>query len=267
MIEVIPMGGLGNRLRVIASAISLSQATHEPLIIHWRKNAELNCSYDELFNWNGAYHVQENLTLANRLLNLTKRVISLRKKVFVSNNEIYTNRNSGWSKERFDDFFFRAAQKNNLVIETDWCFYSYKSSHFPQPTQEILSEINTVTSKYRSPIYGVHIRRTDHDLSIRESPTELFIETMEREIAQNPLTQFFVATDNAVIMQDIKTKFREAVISYSNEKSRETSLGIKEALIDMFCLAATKKIYGSYWSSFSEIASEIGAVPLVIVKK
>lgn len=39
------------------------------------------------------------------------------------------------------------------------------------------------------------------------------------------------------------------------------------AMIDILCLSRTLKIYGSFYSSFSEYAANMGNIPLVIVKK
>jgi hypothetical protein len=45
---------------------------------------------------------------------------------------------------------------------------------------------------------------------------------------------------------------------FIKELNRNSQQGITDAVVDMFCLSKTKYIYGSYWSSFSDIASVIG---------
>ena len=50
------------------------------------------------------------------------------------------------------------------------------------------------------------------------------------------------------------------------ELRRNTLDGMQAAVIDLFCLANTNRIYGSYWSSFSEIAAQIKKAELVIVQ-
>lgn len=42
--------------------------------------------------------------------------------------------------------------------------------------------------------------------------------------------------------------------------------GNKEGITDMYTLARTQKIYGSFQSSFSDMAAQIGGVPLEILK-
>jgi hypothetical protein len=46
---------------------------------------------------------------------------------------------------------------------------------------------------------------------------------------------------------------------------RESVSSIEDAVIDIFCLAKAKKILGSAGSSFSEMAAELGGIPLEIV--
>lgn len=41
---------------------------------------------------------------------------------------------------------------------------------------------------------------------------------------------------------------------------RNDNEAIKNAVIDLFCLSKTNKIYGSYCSSFSEVAAEMGQI-------
>jgi hypothetical protein len=41
---------------------------------------------------------------------------------------------------------------------------------------------------------------------------------------------------------------------------------MQESVVDLFCLSRMSKIYGSYWSSFSEVAAEIGNVDLIVLK-
>ena len=38
-----------------------------------------------------------------------------------------------------------------------------------------------------------------------------------------------------------------------------------DSVVDLYSLAATKKIYGSYLSSYSEVAAQIGQVPLEVL--
>ena len=39
---------------------------------------------------------------------------------------------------------------------------------------------------------------------------------------------------------------------------------MQDALIDLWCLAASRKIIGSYWSSFTDTAADMGGIEKVI---
>ena len=44
-----PVGGLCNRIRVIGSVLQIAADSGKRVVVIWEKNAELNCSYSELF--------------------------------------------------------------------------------------------------------------------------------------------------------------------------------------------------------------------------
>jgi hypothetical protein len=46
---------------------------------------------------------------------------------------------------------------------------------------------------------------------------------------------------------------------------RDSTHGVQEALIDLYCLSKARKVLGSYLSSFSQVASEISGIEEIIV--
>ena len=61
--------------------------------------------------------------------------------------------------------------------------------------------------------------------------------------------------------------FEGKIIVYKKEMNRDTPNGIRDAVVDLYCLSKTKYIYGSYWSSFSDIAARIGEIRLITLNK
>ena len=41
--------------------------------------------------------------------------------------------------------------------------------------------------------------------------------------------------------------------------------GIRDGVADMYTLARTQRIYGSFQSTFSEMASQLGGIPLQVL--
>lgn len=105
-------------------------------------------------------------------------------------------------------------------------------------------------------------------ISKEESPINLFIEKMEYELVQDKNVLFYVATDDNMVRNILVDKFRKNIILQREmEYSRNNYNGMMCALTDLINLSNCKKIYGSYWSSFSEVAAAIGNIELIQLRK
>jgi len=135
-----------------------------------------------------------------------------------------------------------------------------------KPTASLQNRIKVSTSAFNKNTIGLHLRRTDHMDAINVSSTEKFIQYIEKELKENDNTNFFLATDSAKEEEKLRSLFGHKIISNQSDISRNSVAGIQDALVDLYCLAKTKKIYGSFKSSFSETAAQIGNSELVIVQ-
>ena len=131
-----------------------------------------------------------------------------------------------------------------------------------QPAAEYESLAHPFFSK--PAVVGVHIRRGDHTHSRAHSPTQSFLDAMNAEPAE---TVFIVATDDKAEKGVIEAAFPGRVFFPATNLSRMTLAGMNSALQDFLGLAKTKKIIGSYNSSFSEIAAAYGGIPLQVIKQ
>jgi hypothetical protein len=115
---------------------------------------------------------------------------------------------------------------------------------------------------------GVHMRRTDNAIAVDNSPTELFISAMHKEIAADPRIKFFLATDSPEEEHRLQLVFPNRVITHEKKNMRrDDPLAVKDAVIDLFLLSNCRKIIGSYWSSFTETAHALGSADICIIKK
>ena len=110
---------------------------------------------------------------------------------------------------------------------------------------------------------GVHIRRGDHLKAKIYSPVKEFIHVMQQE---SKFTKFIVATDSMTEREAIQVLFGERVTFPSTYISRMTQNGMNSAVADFIALSLCCKVYGSYASSFSELAAMYGGVPLHVIK-
>lgn len=137
-----------------------------------------------------------------------------------------------------------------------------------RPVASLRRRIEEITSRFdKQHAIGVHIRRTDNVNSIKYSTDEVFLDAFDRAIAADPQAQFFLATDDDAFKSRLVEKYRGRILTQQAENRRDTRGGIECAVVDLFCLSATARILGSYSSSFSEIAAEIGGIDLEVVKK
>lgn len=149
-------------------------------------------------------------------------------------------------------------------------FYPYESSLIRKlfvPIKSIKERIDDRCSQFAENTIGVHIRRTDNVASILQSPLELFFEKVDEELDKDNHTMVYLATDSEEVKSQMKQRYGKRIIGSSVPADRTSVTGIQDGLLDMYTLSRTRRIYGSFQSSFSEMASQIGSVPFEILKK
>lgn len=77
----------------------------------------------------------------------------------------------------------------------------------------------------------------------------------------------YIATDDIMLKRDLQKEYFPYIFGQGlNNIQRDSVSGMEEAYTDLLCLANAEVIYGSYWSSFSEMAATIGKRDLIVVK-
>jgi hypothetical protein len=270
-IVIKPYGGLANRMRSMDSALILAGILHIRPKVIWEMSFELNCSFRHLFKLPDTfdlheYYVNGFIKRSNDILvrNLAKIGIYLP---------------SGFDKYLFDkeiqdlialnyDFKNLLTSDQSVFIRTVHQFYTNSDSFkIFRPVDELMDVINQYSKSFTPNTIGIHIRRTDNNLSIKYSPLEGFIDLMNMEISRYRDTLFYLATDSSDDETRLKNIFGDRIITHTKILERNTEKGIQDALIDLYCLSKTSKILGSYYSSFSEVAAQINKIQLIQVYK
>jgi DNA-directed RNA polymerase subunit N (RpoN/RPB10) len=89
---------------------------------------------------------------------------------------------------------------------------------------------------------------------------------MRAEQASDPAVTFFLATDSPQVAATMFEEFGARVLQHPKKSlSRDDPEAIRDALIDLYCLANCRKLIGSYWSSFTDTAWEMRQIEHVIV--
>lgn len=243
---------------MINSAWELSRRRNEKLIVLWYLCPELNCAFEDLFR----PVTEPGIKIINirSLRDPRKLYYQLTASQRFGNDDILNNKTDGVLHE---DFF--ASLKKRVYLFTWEHFYPSRDYHFYVPTAALQARIDAFTADFAPRCVGVHIRRTDNAVSMGKSTTEQFVAEMERELAAHPETRFFLATDDQSEEDFLRSRFPGRILSNQHRTiDRNSVAGMHDALLDLYCLAASDKLIGSYWSSFTDIAADMRGIEKVI---
>lgn len=253
----IPGGGLCNRMRTMASIFTLVKKQYDtkPIILFfWMHNQELNASFDSLFEEFPAKVISIKSRLFQHILFRVlfhQHILKI-----VTGASLYPDGAHfvPYVSKGNESLFVFSGSK--IVPNEDYSMFKVRSSLQRYLSKEIDS--NTI---------GVHIRRTDNEWSIEESPTELFVKRMEDEIGRNPKANFYLATDDKQEEAYMVSLFKEKIKTYKKRSlDRNSNTGIEDALIDLINLSKCRVIFGCYRSSFSRTAAEIGGTKFELIR-
>lgn len=269
-LTLVPVGGLGNRIFAIVSAIAYCAERNYPLRILWFRDWGMGARFHDLFELN------EEL----------RKVSVLDAKWYHSFLFDKPRRKNLWIPRLFQSVFFdkriyeeqlyQLDKPEDIVSELDEAkghvylihlakFY-VKENLFEafRPVKSLRDAIAMRTRDFSTYTVGMHVRRTDNTRAIQSSPLSWFIQQAEREIALHPDVKFYVATDSNKDKQSLKAILGNRMLTSWNEVRRDTQDGIKDAVIELYTLSKTQKIYGSAYSSYSILASELSNIPLFL---
>jgi len=253
-----PFAGLGNRMRALDSMLPLARKFGAELRILWPLYCELNCRFEDLFE------VPEGVSridtigwgVREKLRVLAHRVTS---QLFIDQARMTRLVAAGYD---FDDLSGYAT----VFIKT---YTRFRESPAPYRDFVPIASLRRVIAALPldERFVGVHIRRGDNDVAAAQSPVELFVESMKREIELDEEVRFFVATDSPEVEAQLRELFGRRITSHPKASlDRNAPQGIRDGVVDLYGLARCRKVLGSYWSSFSETAAALGGVEHVVVR-
>lgn len=266
-LTLVPQGGLCNRLRAILSAVSLveERCIEASIRVGWGVSDECAARFDQLFEPYPAaclaigpcHWTDRPVTRYN--LHWPALVRSL------SYSAQYRN-----APPSIDVLKARLSKSNaHVYVSTGFAFSEYSPEYVrrlrPQP--HLQKRIDDLSAGFDSHTVGVHIRRTDHTTCIAESPDDLFIAAMQQCIDDDAATRFYLATDDITLKARLSARFPGRITTQDCRGTRSDLRGMEEAVVDLWTLARTSRLLGSYWSSYTDTAAEIGQMPLTIIRK
>ena len=162
-----------------------------------------------------------------------------------------------------------ASQSGRLYIATCDQFANYSTNLLRSlfhPVASVCEEVERRFCHFSKHTVGVHIRRADHTVAIRQSPLDLFFTQLDKESDMYDDLCIYLATDSEEVKQQLRNRYGGRVHTAEAVSDRGSISGIKDAVADMYTLSRTQKIYGSSGSSFSELAAQLGDIPLQILR-
>jgi len=259
MIALEPIGGLGNRMRVLDSGIALSRYTGCELHVVWTIRNQMPCRFEDLFEVPAAFTSLRQVRDPRFLRWLRLRRARAAYARFIDIPEASRLVAAGES-------FVALANTPGVMIRTYNRFFTNATPYaelVPAPS------IRQALDRYRELLprmVGVHIRRQDNRQSIAISPTEQFLHKMRLELEQEAATEFFLATDDLREEALLRREFGARIHTHPKKSVRRGARrAAVDAVVDLYCLAGCRKLLGSYYSSFTDTAAAIRGIPLEIV--
>lgn len=268
-LTLVPIGGLANRIYAITSAIAYCQAHAIPLKIVWFKDWGMGAGFHALFKLSPAIRnveIKDGKWYDYLMLDKPRRKnfwLPMLWQTAAFDHRIY-EKDIYRYKEPQDIFADFEKGKSVYLIHLAKFYDAPGMLKVIEPNEQIQARIMERIKGFTEYTVGIHIRRTDNIASIRHSPLSFFIENMEKEIRLHPEVTFYVATDSEEDKAKLKERFKERIITSPYKADRSTSEGIIEAITEMYALKSTRKIYGSYRSSYSILAADLSDIPLII---
>ena len=276
-ITLIPFGGVARRLRTIASAIDLfANGTDKPVEILWFTSDSFGTPSERLFTLSPKY-VPEQITIreadwkdlltndAPQKSNLfvTAPFVFFRYDMYLSPRKV---RQLATESKNFSGEMLKICTRRNekVLMSTNQTFTKPDSKIYKYlvPTVEVTGVRNSRMSGWKENVVGVHLSRSGRENSYAESPTELFIGRMQKMIESDPTTTFFLATTDSNEMERLQTIFRDRVFAIHSISEPDSPESAIEGYGELLALSHTRMILTTPHSTFSEVASEMGRIPM-----
>jgi len=273
-ITLIPYGGLANRMKAIEALIALMEDTGVHGTSIWFKHVGLNCSFERLFQPLDVPNLTfRDASFADYLLNDRPRKKNLYLPYLLEKIRFDSCLHEDEvTQKTYNNFDFRQWVLSNRRTFLSACLQFYSSKRGERfssfnPIPQLQERINERCENFSNHTIGVHIRRADNTFSIKNSPTELFIQRMKEEANKHGDVRFYLASDSPAEKKKLISVFDDRIITDWSPVSRSTAQGVQDALVELYALSRTRKIIGSYYSSYSATAAEIGKIPHEVIQQ
>ncbi len=274
--------GLGNRMRAIGSALSFAESTARIPVLIWESDAHLAADFEALYD-------PGNLTVCNRFNpkppfeELEKWDAKWGGFKFYNYMEMEEGANKGEIIENDPDkhLYYKGAYIMEAPLHSSW-ERDNDNLRSLRPIQVVADELSRLDEKGLKEAIGVHIRNRTLAQDIKnvnfneeygesasaemqhwreQSSYANFMVEMERIISEeDENAKFYIATDTKEVIGEIEKKFPGRILYVPRDCDDRDSECVKYAMIDVYALSKTRRLLGSNWSSYTELAERLGGL-------
>lgn len=187
-IILVPVGGLANRMRAVASAVTLTYRVRRKLEVLWFRDWGLNAPFFKVFEEPELMNISFSETSCKHLLmyDRPRRRNFYLPKLFqklLFEDCLYERdvRALCYKESELEEW---ASQSGRLYIATCDQFVNYSTNLLRSlfhPVASVCEEVERRFCHFSKHTVGVHIRRADHTVAIRQSPLDLFFTQLDKE--------------------------------------------------------------------------------------
>lgn len=123
------------------------------------------------------------------------------------------------------------------------------------PKQFILDAADQLASTFTPKTIGVIIRRIDVRSEIQTIPLSVFTNVLDRILETDSSHTFFLSSDDHRVRRSLTQRYGSRIILREGKN-------MYDAAVDMWAMSHTGMILGSYRSAFAQVASELSGTPL-----
>ena len=297
--------GMGNRIVPLGCALSLAKELNYRLVTVWPKSPKTGCvRFDDLFDTTnlpfevvGGFEARfiRGLVVKRSSVrrNVSRKIFDILLESFGIQYEALFTRavvKNSLAERKFSRKLFGIPLKflgfqyekdldhhslwrnpatdlqayRKILLSTPRFFGRSCDVSWLKPAPHIVPRIAELKKKFTPNTIGVHVRGTD----VGHCPAvEKIVSRMHAEVELDPEVKFFLASDGDESEKIILDTFGDRLIrtTPSIVSERRTVRGQQDAVVDLFGMASTSRLIGTWPSTFLVLASMIGNKPLIRV--
>ncbi len=242
--------GLANRLRALVSGMWMAERTGVALVLGWSRGHGLGCRFEDLFvnaidqdtsklegretiRYRNPRHIDPSAYDNHEVLTLdTCQPFSHDPAVIVYSNEFWT------------------------------AVRPYLSSLVP--VEQVRRRVDAVAGRFDDSVLGVHFRWDGEHF--KYTTPDMFFPEIDSVLQRDSGMRIYLATDSITSIERFRERYGDTVMTVDGDapplsRGRDDIEGARTALADLILLSRTQKMLGTFFSSFTELAGVLGAIP------